>query len=313
MSSRRARTLLVAALVAVAGIAATLLGQAGTTSPRTDDPHADPGLSRAQRARLLNATAAAAASASPAALVSEGRGLFRNNRIARQGESCQSCHTEGGENSALGAVQHPLSPTDFSGRREPPVLWGAARTAPYLWVGTVPTLRDIVIGTIHGHFIDGATQPDAVTGRQAAAIVAYVSTLRAPRTSFDDGTLSPAAQRGLRLFQTKGGCTACHGGPDFTDTLMHATCVPQSPGGTDPGRTVPGMFLCPQQPGDQVRPGAFDTPTLRGLSGSAPYMHNGSLATLRDVVNFYDRNSSISPRRFTPQEVDDLVAFLASL
>lgn len=313
-SNRRLRLALAAAAVIAAGVLATLLAAPGTTPARSSDPHADPHLSASRRARLLNATAAAATSASPAALVAEGRRLFRDNRVARQGESCQSCHTEGGENSAVGTIAHPLSAADFTGPREPPTLWDAARTAPYGWTGTTPTLRNMVVKTIVGHFVTGGSQPADVTGRQAAALLAYIGTLRAPRTTFDDGTLSASAQRGLRLFQTKGGCTACHGGPDFTDNLEHATCVPQAvPGANDPGATLAGMFVCPQQAGDPVRPGAFNTPQLRGLSGSAPYMHNGSMKTLRDVVNFYNTNSSVSPLRLTPGEIDDLVAFLASL
>ncbi len=232
MSQRRVRVAILAAAVVAAGLLATLLATAGTAPPRSGDPHADPHLSAAQRTRLLNATAAAAASGSQAALIAQGRSLFRSNRVAKQGESCQGCHTEGGANAGLGTTPHPRFDGDFTGPRDPPTLWDVAHTAPYFWTGSRRTLREAVLDTIVTHFTDGAAQPADVTGRQAAALVAYVSTLRAPRTSFDDGTLSAAAQRGLRLFQTKGGCSGCHGGPDFTDNLEQATCVPQAPGPT---------------------------------------------------------------------------------
>jgi cytochrome c peroxidase len=111
--------------------------------------------------------------------------------------------------------------------------------------------------------------------------------------------MSAAAIRGEDLFQGKGACIACHGGPLFTDNGLHNTLVPQRDGWNDPGATTP--------------PGAFNTPTLRDLRNTAPYMHNGVFATLKDVVEFYNARSSIAPLNLTPQEVDDLVAYLDSL
>ncbi|HEY3189262.1 MAG TPA: hypothetical protein VGJ70_17385, partial [Solirubrobacteraceae bacterium] len=189
---------------------------------------------------------------------------------------------------------------DFTGLRDPPSLLGVDRTAPYFWDGSKPTLQRTVVDTILNHFKDGRDQPAETTGEQAAAIVAYLSTLRAPRTAFDSGTLSTSAQRGLRVFQTKGACTACHGGPDFTDNRLHETLVPQRrPGDTDTGAASPAR--------------SFNTPMLRDVRNSAPYMHNGVFESLREVVEFYDQRSSVAPLHLTDQEVDDLVAFLNEL
>ena len=105
--------------------------------------------------------------------------------------------------------------------------------------------------------------------------------------------------RGEVLFQGKGACIACHGGPLFTDDKMHNTHVPNVPGWDDPGAANP--------------PGAFNTPTLRDIRNSAPYMHNGVFNTLREVVDFYNSRSSIAPLHLTPDEIDDLVAYMEAL
>jgi cytochrome c peroxidase len=312
MKLTRLRLLLIAAVVVAGGLLATTLANNGSSAAATD-PHGDPNVSSATMARVLNATAAAS-SAPQAELIANGRTLFRSSRVAKSGESCQSCHSEGTANAGLGTTPHPVAGNDgdFTGPRDPPNLVNVARTSPYFWTGSETTLTQTVVDTILNHFTDGKAQPAATTGQQAAAMVAYLKQLRSPLTKFDDGTMSLAAERGLRLFQTKGGCIACHGGPDFTDNRFHATCVPQMPGANDPGRVVPAMFDCTTI-GAPPGLGAFNTPQLRDLVDSAPYMHNGRLATLTDVVNFYNTSSSISPLRLTPAEVNDLVAFLSSL
>jgi cytochrome c peroxidase len=317
MKPSRQRVLLIAAVVVAGGLLAfTLAGRHGSTAAASTDPHADPHIPKAQMAEILNAVSAVTSSKSQAELVAQGRALFRDPTVARQGESCQSCHTEATANAPLGSTAHkmdpaqPLSASNFDGLRDPPNLVNAGSTAPYGWIGSAATLNAMVVGTIKTHFADGARQPDATTAAQAAELVAYISQLKAPRTTFDEGTTTAQQQRGLRLFQTKGGCIACHGGPDFTDNKLHATCVPQVPGGNDPGFTPPD-FDCSTigKPGL----GSFNTPQLRDLVASAPYMHNGVFTTLKDVVDFYNTDSSISPLNLTPAEVDDLVAFLQSL
>jgi cytochrome c peroxidase len=103
-------------------------------------------------------------------------------------------------------------------------------------------------------------------------------------------------------------------GPSFTDEQFHNTGVAWRDGRlTDQGRfTVTGN--------DRDR-GTFKTPTLREIARTAPYMHDGSLATLEDVLNFYSDggranpylDSDIRPRNFTPEEKRALTAFLRSL
>ena len=300
MSVRLLRLVALAAGVVAVGVAVAVVAGGGDEATARDDPHATAGLSADSRRRLLDATQAATTDTPKAELVAAGRALFRSAAVAKDGESCQSCHTEGAANAELGATPHPTFDGDFTGVRDPPALFGVDRTAPYFWDARRATLRETVIDTILNHFRDGASQSAEKTGEQAAAIVAYLSTLRAPRTHFDSGTLSAAAQRGLRLFQTKGTCSACHGGPDFTDNRLHDTFVPK--------RTASDT-----DPGAKAAPGAFNTPQMRDLRNTAPYMHNGVFGTLREVVEFYDQRSSVAPLRLTQAEINDLVAFLEEL
>jgi cytochrome c peroxidase len=307
MSRRLTAILAVLAFAAAVLAAGGMLGGGGDSSaasagPR--DPHprsraTDPALHR-----VLQAAEAASTARPAAALAAEGRRLFRSTEMAKAGESCQSCHVEGGgANAALGTILHPQAQNDFKGPRDVPSLWGVADTAPYGWDGREPSLEAFVIGTIRSHFKTGETQPTATTAQQTAALVAYLRTLAPPVSPFDQGTLSAAALRGEELFQGKAGCMECHGGPLLTDALQHPTLAPKvTATDTDPGAVRAGLA-----------PGAFDTPQLRDVRNTAPYMHNGRLRTLREVVEFYDRDSSIAPLRLTPAEIDDLVAYLESL
>jgi len=262
------------------------------------EPHGTT-LTPAESRALTAAVDQVEASAGDAELAAEGRVLFRSTTVAKDGESCQSCHTEGGANAALGTTPHPVDAGDFTGPRDPPSLWGVADTAPYQWDGSVATLDAMVGATIDNHFKPEHSDDPAEVAEQTAALVAYLRTLDPPRTSFDRGRLSEAALRGEELFVGKAGCIACHGGPLFTDNALHDNRVPQLPGANDPGAKSP--------------PGAFNTPQLRDLRNSAPYMHNGSLRTLRETIEFYDHESSLPALNLTPDEIDDLVEYMEAL
>jgi len=166
----------------------------------------------------------------------------------------------------------------------------------------------------------------------------------------DPGALSPAARRGFALFTGRAGCARCHTVGDdsalLTDGAFHDTGiavatdrrrraatpvrVELAPGVFttverrvlatvgDPRPVDLGRFAVTQEPADRWR---FRTPSLRNVALTAPYMHDGSLATLRDVVAYYDAGGAAHPgldRRLAPLdldagEIDDLVAFLVSL
>jgi cytochrome c peroxidase len=188
------------------------------------------------------------------------------------------------------------------------------------------------------------------------ALASYQRTLLSGDSSFDrwryggdDEALSPAARRGFELFTGKAGCNACHlVGPEsalFTDDRFHNTGV----GVARTSRTTTGTATVPVAPGEirtvdtsgfdhlgrvpppdlgryevTLRPEdrwAFRTPTLRNVALTAPYMHDGSLPTLDDVVGFYDEGGVpnegldplIRPLGLATAERDDLVAFLRAL
>ncbi len=132
--------------------------------------------------------------------------------------------------------------------------------------------------------------------------------------------LSLEEQNGLRLFRGRGMCTVCHEEPHFTDERLHNTGVAWTPGsgattghfvddGGAPTTGVPGAI------------GAFKTPTLREVARTAPYMHDGSMATLDEVIDFYDRGGranpfldrDLHPLGFSDDDKRALVAFLQTL
>jgi cytochrome c peroxidase len=192
------------------------------------------------------------------------------------------------------------------------------------------------------------------------ALAAFQETLVSGRTPFDDfrdalerndldraSRFPLAAQRGARLFVGKGNCSVCHFGPQFTNGEFADTGVPffVAPGRVDSGRhggiqnlKNNGYNLLGRHNDDRSRAkaaatrhveaqhrnfGEFRVPGLRNVAATAPYMHNGSLATLREVVRFYselneerlhaDGERVLKPLRLTSGEIDDLTAFLTSL
>jgi len=192
------------------------------------------------------------------------------------------------------------------------------------------------------------------------AIAAYLETLVSQRSAFDDfrdalakgdrvaaARYPVAAQRGLKIFIGKGNCTFCHFGPTFTNGEFADVGIPffAAKGRVDAGRhggikeLLADRFNLLGSYSDDASGsaagktrhvalqhrnyGEFKVPGLRNVALTAPYMHNGSLATLREVVLHYsdlneerlhtDGERILRPLKLTPPEVDDLVAFLESL
>src|SRR5205085_1920929 len=154
----------------------------------------------------------------------------------------------------------------------------------------------------------------------AWSLADYVRTIHSSDSPFDrflagdTQAMDALAREGFRLFRDKANCTVCHGGADFTDESFHNTGVAWRNGKLqDEGRFA--------VTGRAYHHGAFKTPTLRELSRTAPYMHDGSLATLEEVVEFYDRggnrspglDAEIRPLRLTTTEKGSLIAFLRAL
>jgi cytochrome c peroxidase len=155
----------------------------------------------------------------------------------------------------------------------------------------------------------------------------------------DKTALSDSAKRGQALFEGKAGCISCHNGALVSDQKYYNTGVPPAPEwqkdeiyqvtfrwevyqkGVDEKvyRTAAddhGLYYRTLDPKDI---GKFRTPSLRELKHTAPYMHNGVLATLKDVVEFYDKGggpaktAALKPLGLSASEKADIVAFLESL
>jgi cytochrome c peroxidase len=266
-----------------------------------------------------------------------GRRLFKEQRLSADGRtSCASCHQE--ERAFTDGRRVSRGAFGRSGRRNVPSILNRAYGTALAWDGSVATIEDQVGRAISGSRDLGLPVPvaaerlshdaayaaafDAAFGapvsgdRLVQAIATFVRGSLSGDSAFDrflagDATaLSPAARRGYELFTGQARCSRCHAGPLLTDEDLHNTGVSW---GRDGGRfEVTGL------PKDR---GRFKTPSLRNVALTAPYMHNGSVDTLEDVIAFYDRGGSknpnrdaaIRPLRLTATEKAALAAFLHSL
>ena len=180
--------------------------------------------------------------------------------------------------------------------------------------------------------------------RVAMAIAAFERTLLSRDTPLDrhlrgkPGALSARQRAGLELFLGKAGCAACHHGPNLEDGKFHRLGVPEDPKAKEDPRVLatarfvgkvsgfpeyrtlredPGRFLVTKDPADWK---AFSTPPLREVAATAPYMHNGAMRTLEEVVDFYDRGGGDDPKKspmlrplgLSREEKESLREFLAT-
>jgi cytochrome c peroxidase len=149
------------------------------------------------------------------------------------------------------------------------------------------------------------------------ALATFERTITARNSPFDrwiagdNNAIGLAAKRGFQVFTGKGHCSACHSGPSLTDGSFHDIGTAKN---DDIGRGR--LFLTSVK-----LQYAFKTPTLRDVARRAPYMHDGSIATLEEVITLYDqggidrpsRSPLIGPLSLTADEKTDLLAFLQTL
>jgi len=212
-----------------------------------------------------------------------GEILFNSSTMTFHGQfTCASCHPNGGADG----LNWDLSRDGIGNFMNTRSLLGAKDTAPYGWLGTSPTLADRVTGTLrtlHRHEPQSSEMDD---------IVAYLKTLASPRPLPQKETDKQAGERGKIIFQGKAKCANCHRRSALDDNITH-----------DVGTRVLGDF--------QDR---FDTPSLRGVSRTAPYLHHGQARSLEEVFTKYNphrRHGSVHV--LTAQELADLIAYLKSL
>ncbi len=270
-----------------------------------------------------------------------GRRLFSERLLSKdQALSCAGCHrperafTDG----------RPLSVGVFGrqGNRSVPTLINRVYGKSFFWDGRISTLEEQVLQPIlnplemdleleevisrlrdHPDYsaeFQRSFERQITIGDLSHALSSYVRTILSGDSPYDQylfgdpNALSPEARKGLKLFQGKARCTQCHLGPNFTDEEFHNTGV-----AWQHGRYLDlGRVLVSGRPDET---GAFKTPTLRQIAETSPYMHDGRLGTLEEVVEFYDRGGNPNPyidRRLktlhlSDQEKGVLVWFLRSL
>lgn len=197
--------------------------------------------------------------------------------------SCATCHFEGGADGRTWFFR--------DGIRNTPALFGVASTLPMHWSGDLDelhdvesTIRTVQAGTGLANGADNCTPacdqalPNAHRSRELDDLATFMMSLRPPRRRV--APMSEAAQRGQALFAAQ--CASCHPAPLYTDRLRHDV-------GTG---------------GEVERKGtAFDTPSLRGVFDSAPYLHDGSAATLREAIE----------RHTDAPNAEDIAAFVETI
>jgi cytochrome c peroxidase len=276
----------------------------------------------------------------PAELVALGAELFAEPALSLDGSiACASCHrAEHGF-----ADSEPLS-RGVGGAltlRNAPSILNRAFGTRQMWDGRAATLLEQVLLPIQDPremalSLDEAVARLAADERYAVrfdralgappsrdglarALEAFVASQwlgDSPVDRFragDAAALADDERAGLWIYESRGACWRCHGGPNFTDEDFHATGVGARDGALEPGRYA--------VTGAETDRGRFKTPSLRAAAPSAPYMHDGSLAALEDVVLFYRRDggatAGLDPLlrevRLEPGDEVFLAAFLRAL
>jgi len=243
--------------------------------------------------------------------------LFSDRRLSRDGSTaCVTCH----EPARAFADGRALAGGVFGrvGRRHAPALINRGHGRAFFWDARASSLEAQVLEPIEdpnemdltlGEASSRVGLDSATISRALASYVRSILSGDSPYDRFVSGdrtALSDEQQMGLRIFRGKGNCTSCHVGPTFTDDGSHNTGIAWRDGRlSDVG----------------AGKGAFKTPTLREAARTAPYMHDGSLATLEAVVDFYSDGGRTNPhldREIRPlglsnDEKRALGAFLTSL
>lgn len=296
-----------------------------------------PSAAERQAWRLPDQIPQPADNASTAPRAALGKALFFDARLSDSGAmSCSSCHLP--QLSWTDGRKLPVMPNgDIVGRHSPTML-NLAYNTQFMWDGRKKSLEDQAMGP-HRHlskhaFDAGAAKLGALPGYQkmfaaaypgepisqetiSKALAAFERTLVSRNSPFDrwiagdQHALSDSQYRGFKVFvdPAKGNCAACHNGPNFTDNGFHNIGLRSKDEGRFAIRKVAAMK------------GAFKTPTLRDIEITAPYYHDGSAATLRDVVDHYVRggddrsnvSADVRPLDLSEQDKQDLIAFMQAL
>ena len=271
-----------------------------------------------------------------------GKMLYFDPRLSADGTvSCATCHDP--QKGFTDQLSFSKGIRGQTGTRNAPTVVNSTFNAFQFWDGRAMTLEDQAKGPIanpvemgnthegavqnianiagYKKYFEGAYGDSTVTiDRIAQAIATFERTVLSGNSAWDKFTqnvdpsaLSESAKRGLQLFEGKARCTQCHVGFNLSDSLFHNLGVSMSKENPDLGR-----YEITKQEADK---GAFKTPILRDLLKTAPYMHDGSMKTLEEVIELYNKGGEPNPwldkrmqaLSLTDQEKQDLVDFMKSL
>ena len=276
-----------------------------------------------------------------------GRLLFFDRRLSSDGTvACSSCHMPERAFTDGKAVSPGIG--GKKGSRNAPSLINRAYGRLQFWDGRSPSLEAQVLEPIadalemtsdadrrmaHRACLDRLRGDPVLARRFAAAfgtsgvtldrvgkaVATFERTLLSGNAPFDrygrgdPGAMTPAQVRGLDLFSGRAGCSGCHMGFNFSDGAFVNTGIGMDRPSPDIGRERVSR--------SEEDRGAFKVPGLREVALTAPYMHDGSIATFAEVIEHYNRggvpNANLDPRMkplgLTPEEKQDLEAFLRAL
>jgi cytochrome c peroxidase len=270
-----------------------------------------------------------------------GRLLYFDKRLSADGSvACASCHVPQHAFAEPSSVSTGIR--SQQGTRNSPTILNRAYSLAQFWDGRATTLEEQVKGPIANPIEMGNTHDTCVTNLKnvagyralfakafgteditidhvAKAVATFERTLlsgNSPYDRFSAGdkkALTPAQVRGMKIFFNKTKCDKCHEGLNFTSNSYHNLGV-----GIDKPVPDVGRYEVTKDAHDW---GAFKTPTLREVANTAPYMHDGSMKTLDEVVEFYDKggnwnknlDADMKRLSLTRDQKADLVAFLHAL
>ena len=278
-----------------------------------------------------------------------GRQLFFDPILSEDNTvSCASCHQP--EHGFASPEDLPIGLKGQRGRRNAPSILNRAYGSIFSWDGRDESLEQQVLGPLtsetemgsdvdavikrlqaNNAYVDSFSQVFGNTGAEpstdnistktlAQAIAAFERTLLSGNSAVDRfrasdyNALSLEARQGLWIFESRGQCWKCHSGPNFTNEDFHNTGVQFGNPKRDEGR-----FEHTKDPNDKFK---FKTPTLRDIEHTGPYMHDGSLKTLREVVEFYNKGGNpddpnldedMKPLKLSEDEIGFVVEFLKAL
>lgn len=275
-----------------------------------------------------------------------GRWLYFDKRLSADGTiACATCHKPENAFSETTPVSTGIR-GQKGGRKAPSFVNQAWTLTPFFfWDGRAASLEEQALGPVAnpiemgntvevmlatlkgipsypGYFKQAFGDENVTKERVAKAIADYERTRMSGSSPWDkwkagdEKAVSQAVKNGSNLFFGKALCMTCHLGPNFTDGQFHNLGVGWDAAAAkfkDEGRS--------KISGKAADTGAFKTPTVRDVAKHAPFMHDGSVATLKDVVEHYNKGGNANPHldprmvklNLSATEVDELVAFMEAL